>query len=114
LLPSARCFWGALLRFWFKKSGLVGKQFRFALSSIGSTQMQTTNPETNFLRLKQILGDRNAIPPIAPIIPIGKSSWWLGVRTGRYPQPIKLGPKTTVWRATDIQKLLDDPELAKK
>ncbi|KGF72846.1 hypothetical protein DO97_03710 [Neosynechococcus sphagnicola sy1] len=71
-------------------------------------------PETAYLRIKQILGDRTTNPPIPPIIPIGKSSWWQGVKTGRYPQPLKLGPRTTVWRASDIQKLLDNPEPAKK
>jgi prophage regulatory protein len=76
--------------------------------------MQTTIPEAGYLRLKQIVGDRTANPPIPAIIPIGKSSWWLGVKTGRYPQPVKLGPRTTVWRASDIQQLVDNPEPQKK
>jgi prophage regulatory protein len=76
--------------------------------------MQTTIPQTGYLRIKQILGDRTANPPIPAIIPIGKSSWWLGVKTGRYPQPVKLGPRTTVWRASDIQQLVDNPEPQKK
>ena len=43
------------------------------------------------LRLKQIIGDPKANPPIEAIIPISKSSWWEGVKTGRYPKAIKLG-----------------------
>ena len=59
----------------------------------------------SFLRLSNILGDeRRKIPAI---IPISKSSWWAGVKSGKYPQPIKLGPRTTVWRASDIQAIID-------
>ena len=36
------------------------------------------------------------------LFPISKSAWWEGCRTGRYPKPVKLGPRTTVWRAEDI------------
>jgi len=58
-----------------------------------------------FLRLHHILGDpRRDIPPI---IPISKSSWWAGVKSGKYPQPVKLGPRTTAWRASDIQAVID-------
>ncbi|MBU1106377.1 MAG: AlpA family transcriptional regulator [Candidatus Riflebacteria bacterium] len=51
-----------------------------------------------FLRLSQIIPD---------LIPIGKSSWWAGIRKGLYPKGVKLGPRTTVWRAEDIQILLE-------
>lgn len=70
-------------------------------------------PDTGFLRLRQILGDPNAEPPIPPIIPVGKSAWWAGVRTGRYPAPIKLGPRTTAWTVESIRRLIDDTSNAK-
>lgn len=65
-------------------------------------------PATGFLRLTQIIGDMKVDPPVPAIIPIGRSSWWHGVRTGRFPQPVKLGPRTTAWRAEDIQRLIDE------
>ncbi len=65
-----------------------------------------TLPETGFLRLNQIIGDKKADPPAPPIIPVGKSTWWEGVRTGRFPAPVKLGPRTTAWRAEDIRSLI--------
>ena len=65
-------------------------------------------PETGFLRLKQIIGDRKAKPPVTPIIPIGKTAWWEGVKSGRFPQPVKLGPNTTVWRVEAIRKVIAD------
>lgn len=64
-------------------------------------------PETGFLRLTQILGNPKASPPVLPIIPISKSAWWEGVRSHRYPQPVKLGPRTTAWRVEDIRALVD-------
>lgn len=57
-------------------------------------------PEGGFLRLSQIIGDQRR--GIQPIIPVSASTWWRGVRSGLYPQPIKLGPRTTVWRVEDI------------
>ncbi|MBM3394477.1 MAG: transcriptional regulator [Betaproteobacteria bacterium] len=62
-------------------------------------------PETGFLRLPQIIGDPNAEPPIPPIIPVKKSCWWDGVRSGRFPKPVKLG-RCTMWRVEDIRSLI--------
>ena len=58
--------------------------------------MLTNIPSTGFLRLPQVLA----------IIPISKSVWWEGCKTGRFPKPVKLGPRTTAWRAEDITALV--------
>ena len=62
-------------------------------------------PETGFLRIKQILGNKKANPPIPPLIPVGKTSWWEGIRKGKFPKPIKLTKRITVWRVEDIRNL---------
>jgi predicted DNA-binding transcriptional regulator AlpA len=67
----------------------------------------TPLPATGFLRQRQILGDRRADPPIPAILPIGKTAWWEGIAKGKYPKPVKLGPRTTAWRVDDIKALLD-------
>ena len=54
-------------------------------------------PETGFLRL----------PAILKIYPIGRSTWWQGVKDGRFPKPIKLGKRTTAWRVEDIKALIE-------
>ncbi|MBL8224460.1 MAG: AlpA family phage regulatory protein [Chromatiales bacterium] len=59
------------------------------------------------LRQRQILGDPDADPPIAPIVPVSPSTWWAGVKSGRFPKPIKLGPRITAWRVSDIRALLE-------
>jgi hypothetical protein len=63
-------------------------------------------PETGFLRLRQIIGDPKAEPPIPALIPVGKSCWWDGVRSGRFPAAVRLGPRVTAWRVEDIRALI--------
>jgi predicted DNA-binding transcriptional regulator AlpA len=69
-------------------------------------------PEAGFLRLSHIVGDADAEPPIPAIIPVGKSTWWAGVKDGRYPKPVKLGPRVTAWRVEDIRALIAKLEAA--
>jgi len=57
-------------------------------------------PLTGFVRLSSILA------PAGPI-PVSKSTWWQGVKDGRFPKPHKLGPRTTVWKAEDIRYLFE-------
>ena len=40
------------------------------------------------------------------LIPVGKSCWWAGVKSGRFPQPVKLGPRVTAWRVEDVRDLI--------
>lgn len=69
--------------------------------------MHNSLPQTGLVRLPQILGDPKAKPPIPAVIPVSKSSWWAGVRSGKYPPSVKLGPRTTAWRVEDILKLVE-------
>ena len=70
-------------------------------------QHRNTQPSAAFLRIAQIIGNPDAVPPIPPLIPIGRSTWWLWVRTGKAPASVKLGKKTTAWRADHVQALID-------
>ncbi len=66
-------------------------------------------PETGYLRLPHIIGNPKAKPPILPIIPVSKSTWWAGVKSGRYPQPVRtLGQRITAWAVEDIRKLISE------
>ena len=53
-------------------------------------------PSAGFIRLPEVLG----------LIPVSKSTWWAGVKSGRFPKPVKLGCRVTAWRAQDIQTLI--------
>ena len=59
--------------------------------------MKDQLPLTGFMHLPQIL----------QLIPVSKSTWWLGCREGRFPKPVKLGSKTTAWRVEDIAILIE-------
>jgi len=54
-------------------------------------------PATGFLRLPEVLRH----------YPVSRSAWWAGIRAGRYPQGVKLGPNTTAWRVEDIRALIE-------
>jgi len=64
--------------------------------------MQNTNttvgiPQTGFVRLPTILAH----------IPVSRSTWWAGVKSGKYPAPVKsLGANITAWRAEEIAALI--------
>ncbi len=57
-------------------------------------------PEAGFVRLSAILAPRGPIP-------VSRSTWWAGVKSGRYPRPVKLGPRITAWRVEDIRRLIE-------
>lgn len=58
--------------------------------------MQTIS-ENSLLRLPQVLA----------LIPISRSSWWAGCKSGRFPKPVKIGPRTSTWRGSDILAVLE-------
>jgi hypothetical protein len=67
-----------------------------------------TLPATGFFRLPDIIGNPKANPPKPALIPVSKSTWWNGVRSGRYPKPVKtLGQRITAWRVEDIRALVE-------
>lgn len=59
---------------------------------------RTNLPPIGFVRL----------PTILAIYPVSAATWWKMVADGRAPKPVKLGPRTTAWRASDIRDLLGD------
>ena len=64
-------------------------------------------PEVGYLRLPQIIGNPKAKPPTPPLIPIGRTSWLNGVKSGKYPKPVKLGERSTAWKVEDIRALIE-------
>jgi predicted DNA-binding transcriptional regulator AlpA len=81
-------------------------------------------PETGYLRLPQIIGQEGVTdeqadanrrrergpkrprPAIPALIPASKSTWWAGIKSGRFPKPVKIGERITVWRVEDIRALI--------
>ncbi len=65
-------------------------------------------PKTGLVRLHQIIG--NPKKGIPGVIPVSRATWYEWVRRGRVPQPIKLGPNTSAWRAEDVWRLIEQLE----
>lgn len=93
--------------------------------SAGHTIHPTQLPDIGYLRLPQIIGQREVTPDeaaanrrrgkgprtprpaIQPLIPVSRTQWYAGIRAGRYPAPRRLAPRTAVWAAADIRALLE-------
>ena len=65
-----------------------------------------TLPELGFLRIWQIVGNPKSNPPTPALIPIGRTTFLNGVKSGKYPKPVKLGERTTAWKVEDIRALI--------
>lgn len=82
--------------------------------------------KTGFLRLSQIIGQTEVTPEqaqvnkiqgkgprrprqaIMPLIPVSKTTWWNGVKSGRFPKPVPSlkGTRITVWRREDVDRYI--------
>jgi prophage regulatory protein len=67
-----------------------------------------TLPEAGFLRIWQIIGNPKAVPPIPALLPVGRTTFLNGVKSGKFPQPVKLGARSVAWRVSDIRALIDE------
>ena len=47
------------------------------------------------------------LPAVLELVPVSRSAWWAGIKDGRYPSGIKIGPNTTAWRQLDIYELCE-------
>ena len=56
------------------------------------------SPDEGYMRLAEVLA----------LFPVRPTAWWDGVAAGRYPRPVKIGPKINAWRVADIRQLLAD------
>ena len=58
----------------------------------------TASSNDNLLRLKSVLQR----------IPVSKSTWWVWVKNGKAPQPVKLSAGVTAWRESDINRMVNN------
>ncbi len=59
--------------------------------------MQYELPKEGYVRCTAVL----------TVFPVGKTVWWEGVKSGRYPKPVKLSARCTAWKAEDIRELIE-------
>lgn len=56
-------------------------------------------PEGGLYRLREI------IKPQGPV-PVRRSCWYAGIKTGRFPKPVRIGSRIVAWKKSDIDQLL--------
>lgn len=64
--------------------------------------MRQDIPTTGFLRLSSIIGS----PPGTGPIPVSRATWYAWIQRGYAPKPVRLGPRTSAWRAEEIQDFI--------
>lgn len=47
------------------------------------------------------------LPTVLAVYPVGTSTWWAGIASGRFPAGVKLSARCTAWRAEDIRDLIE-------
>jgi predicted DNA-binding transcriptional regulator AlpA len=62
-------------------------------------------PEAGFIKLWQIVGNKKSSIPA--IIPVSRTTFLNKVKSGEYPQPVKLGVRSIAWRVEDIRALIE-------
>jgi prophage regulatory protein len=64
-----------------------------------SKKKKSRLPDDGLVRLRDLVG------PGRPI-PIGRSTWWAGIKSGKFPRPVRLGKRLVAWRVFDIRELI--------
>lgn len=81
--------------------GIISYALSLIVPSIFQRLFMATDPslpDIGYVRIKQVLR----------LIPVSKSTWWAGVKSGRFPAPVRLGSHITAWRVQDIKTYIAD------
>jgi len=76
-------------------------------NSTNTTVVNAGLPLTGFLRIKQIIGDKKAKPPIPALIPVSSALFWAKVKNGDWPKPVKISSNCTAWKVEEIRVLME-------
>ena len=103
---NTRVPWFSTLHVRDARNQSSGTKFVVATLTHRGVLVTSNLPDTGLLRLWQIIGCKRR--KVEPIIPISRTSWFNGCSSGKFPAPIKLGERTTVWRVEDIRRLIEN------
>ena len=56
-----------------------------------------TIPSSGFLRLRDVL----------KFVPVCKTRWYQGMKSGEFPRPVSLGPRAKGYKAEDVRSLIE-------
>lgn len=76
---------------------------------LGAASPATLLPAAGYLRLAQIIGKKPTAtdPGLPALVPVSASTLWAWVKDGRFPAPVKLGPRTTAWHVEHVRAYLE-------
>ena len=77
------------------KSKLLHSSPTSEIGQVGANQTPLIEP-VRILRLPEVL----------TIFPVSRSSWWAGVKDGKYPSQVRLGLRSVGWRSDAIKELV--------
>ena len=60
-------------------------------------EVSTQLPNEGFVRL----------PVVLKVLSIGKTTWWCGIRDGKFPKPAMMGKRTARWNVKDIRAIIE-------
>jgi len=75
----------------------IGGNARIATPTAGTPVKPPTNNDFALWRL----------PTVLEHVPVSRSGWWAGVKSGRFPQPVRISTRCVAWRAADIRALVE-------
>ena len=65
---------------------------------------------TSILQTQKLL----RLPQVLDRFPVSRSTWWAGVKSGKFPQPVKIGPRCTAWRSDDVDLLISEDDMEER
>jgi predicted DNA-binding transcriptional regulator AlpA len=65
-------------------------------------------PESAFIRESQLVYDPKR-PEFPAPLPFSAATLWRMVAAGSFPKPLKLSPRVTAWRVSDVRVFLHSP-----
>jgi prophage regulatory protein len=83
---------------------LPSKSLRPTFSHYGETTSEVPTMTENLTPTGKLL----RLPKVQELIPVSKSHFWDGVKTGRYPKPVKISPNISAWYENEIIQWLSD------
>lgn len=67
--------------------------------SVQKRKVQPLPTDSSFALMK--------LPQVLAHMQVSRSSWLEGVRTGRYPAPVRLSERRVAWRISDLKAFID-------
>ena len=68
-------------------------------------------PVTGYIRQSQLVRDPKQ-PDKAVLLPFSSATLWRKVKTGEFPQPVKLSARVTAWKVEDVRVWMEQRNAA--